>query len=175
MKKLAYLFSILGVALLMCACSDNQSARERISELDEPDSLATNLIRIPYQPSGLHEIVTVAFNGVPMNLMWDTGCSITTIPLTEFERMIKEDKITGDDLKGVLKSRIADGTIVESFSFNIGTVTFNTISGAPKELHDVIIQVSPNPNASSLLGKNIIDELGHCRRNESESCFVLEK
>lgn len=172
------LLVIAGLCLLVSACGPKQKPRDRVSEFETIDTAATALVQIPYEPKGGHEMVTVSFNGVPMNLMWDTGCTTTTIPITEFQRMIREDKIKdSDEYRPEYKkyARIADGSLMEIFEFNIGTVTFNTIDGKPYELHDVIITVSPNPNSSSLLGKNIIDQLGQYHRNEKETCFVFKK
>ena len=164
-----------ALCVLLASCESSQKPRERISELETVEAHQDGDIMIPYSPQDSHEVVTVSFNGVPMNLLWDTGCSITTIQVREFERMICEDKISGIDYSDTKYARIADGTLVENYEFNIRTVTFNTVDGKPYVLHDVAIMVSPNPNSASLLGKNIIDRLGEYHRNERETCFVFKK
>lgn len=169
------LLVLVAMCLTMSACGPKQKPSERVPEFVKTDTITTEETMIPYDPQGSHEIVTVAFNGVPMNLLWDTGCSTTTIPVTEFARMIREGKITGYDYSDTKYAQIADGSIVENFEFNISTVTFNTVNGKPYVLHDVAIMVSPNPSASSLLGKNIIDRLGEYHRDEQETCFVFKK
>ncbi len=168
------LLLMLPMAMMMMACVSEQQPRPRVPEYEDITD-ANSVTMIPYEPQGDHEIVTVAFNGVPMNLLWDTGCSVTTIPYTEFARMIREDKISGYDYNDTKYAQIADGSIVENYEFNIATVTFNTVDGKPYVLHDVAIMVSPNPNSSLLLGKNVIDRLGEYHRNEKETCFVFKK
>lgn len=168
------LLVLAAICLIVTSCGPKQKPRERIPEYEDSTDAST-LAMIPYEPQGEHEVVTVAFNGVPMNLLWDTGCSITTIPITEFQRMIREDKISGYDYNDTKYAQIADGSLVENYEFNISTVTFNTVDGKPYVLHDVAIMVSPNPNSSLLLGKNVIDRLGEYHRNEKETCFVFKK
>lgn len=167
------LILLLVLAGLATGCEQKQKPGPRASILAN-DSTITAGSLIPYEPRGSHEYVTVAFNGVPMTMMWDTGCSTTTIPVSEFERMIKDSKISGYDYCGSSYAQIADGSIVETFEFNISSVTFNTLDGQPYVLHDVTISVSPNPNSSNLLGKNIIDQFGEYHRNENQSCFVVK-
>lgn len=175
MKTTFSIFASILLAVMAISCGNSQQPSARVSEFVFPDSTGADEIMIPYEPQGSHEVVTVAFNGVPMNLLWDTGCSTTTIPVTEYNRMVREQKITVYDYAGTRQAQIADGSIVESFVFNISTVTFHTTDGQPFELHDVAITVSPNPNSSLLLGKNIIDRLGQYRRDEQETCFVFKK
>lgn len=174
MKKLQFLIYSLSIFLLVTiSCSDGQRPRERVDEF-ATDSISPTAAMIPYDPQGNHEVVSVSFNGVAFNLLWDTGCSMTTIPVTDFIRMVNEDKITDYDFSGTAAAVIADGSTVESFVFNIATVSLPNLKGKPVTLHDVHIMVSPNPNASRLLGKNVIDQLGAYRRDEKESCIIIE-
>jgi len=122
------LLLMLPMVMMMMACASEQQPRERVPEYEDITD-ANSVTMIPYEPQGDHEIVTVAFNGVPMNLLWDTGCSVTTIPYTEFARMIREDKISGYDYNDTKYAQIADGSLVENYEFNISTVTFNTVDG----------------------------------------------
>ena len=169
------ILTLLVVAMLVAGCGNKQVPRERVPEHVTTETDVTDGVRIPYEPNGSHEMVTVSFNGVPMNLLWDTGCATTLIPVTEFQRMIREGKISGYDYSDTKYAQIADGSIVENFEFNIRDVSFNTTNGRPYVLHDISVLVSPNPNSSSLLGKNVIDQLGQFYRDESESCFVLKQ
>ena len=169
------LFIVLLLAVLTASCGSDQKPGQRVSELDNRDSISSNDILIPYEPRDGHEYVTVAFNGVPMTMCWDTGCTTTTISLNDFYRMVKEGKITDASYNDTKYAQIADGSFIETFEYYVSTATFNTVNGKQLVIHDVNILVAPYANASNLLGKNIIDQLDGYRRDDSQTCFVVRR
>ena len=95
-----------GMSILLCAsCGNKQKPSPRSSVWGENVDTTTiakiklsgNKVLVPFKrmESGLAE-VQVSLNGVPFNMWWDTGASVTCISLLELQKLAKEGKISLD-------------------------------------------------------------------------------
>lgn len=179
MKKI--LFAMAGMAILMCvSCGRKSNPSPRISVWGEnvvaEVKLSGEKVFVPFKrmESGLAE-VQVSLNGVPFNMWWDTGASVTCISLLELQKLAKEDKISLDDYKGPALSTIADGSTTESAIFTIKEIYIQGQDNKYLILKDVDAMVSPNIEAPLLIGQNVISNLPKHSFNESTGVIEFEK
>ena len=183
MKKI--LFVMAGIAIFACgSCGNKQKPSPRSSVWGENVDTTTvaevrlsgEKVLVPFKrmESGLAE-VQVSLNGVPFNMWWDTGASVTCISLLELEKLAKEGKISLDDYKGPALSTIADGSTTESAIFTIKEIYIQGQDNKYLILKDVDAMVSPSATAPLLIGQNVISNLPKHSFNESNSVIEFEK
>ena len=183
MKKI--LFAMAGMAILLCvSCDSKQKPSPRKSVWGENVDTTTvaevklsgEKVLVPFKrmESGLAE-VQVSLNGVPFNMWWDTGASVTCISLLELQKLAKEDKISLDDYKGPAFSTIADGSTTESAIFTIKEIYIQGQDNKYLILKDVDAMVSPSAKAPLLIGQNVISKLPKHSFNESTGVIEFEK
>lgn len=183
MKKI--LFAMIGITILMCAsCENKKKPSTRVSVWGENVDTATvaevklsgEKVLVPFKrtESGLAE-VQVSLNGVPFNMWWDTGASVTCISLLELEKLAKEDKISLDDYVGPAMSKIADGSTTESAVFTIKEIYIQGQDNKYLILKDVAAMVSPSAQAPLLIGQNVISNLPKHSFNESTGVIEFEQ
>ena len=179
---------VLAGALLLCAsCGSGQKPAPRADvwennsiqnrETVKSIELKGNTVRVPFKrtASDLAE-VQISLNGVPFNMWWDTGASITCISSLELVKLQKEGKITDDDFVGTIQSSIADGSTVESAVFSIKEVVLKgQDDGHYLRLNDVLVAVSENIEAPLLLGQNVIQNLPKHSFDDSQEVIEFEK
>lgn len=183
MKKI--LFTMAGLVILMCAsCGNKTKPSTRVSVWGE--NVDTNIVAevklrgekvlVPFKrmESGLAE-VQVSLNGVPFNMWWDTGASVTCISLLELQKLAKEDKISLDDYVGPAMSKIADGSTTESAVFTIKEIYIQGQDNKYLILKDVAAMVSPSAQAPLLIGQNVISNLPKHSFNESTGVIEFEQ
>ena len=171
-----------GMAMFLCAaCDSNQKPTPR---LDAKKDTVANIvvsddgskILIPFRRNeGELAEVQISLNGVPFNMWWDTGCSITSISALELLKMAKEGKIKDRDLVGKIETMIADGSTTQELVVNIKQVY---IAGQDSEhylvLDDIMVSVSASEDAPSLIGQNIIQKLPKHSFNEDTGTIEFE-
>lgn len=183
MKKI--LFAMAGIAILMCAsCGNKTKPSTRVSVWGEnvdtitvaEVKLSGEKVLVPFKrmESGLAE-VQVSLNGVPFNMWWDTGASVTCISLLELQKLAKEDKISLDDYVGPTMSKIADGSTTESAVFTIKEIYIQGQDNKYLILKDVAAMVSPSAQAPLLIGQNVISNLPKHSFNESAGVIEFEQ
>lgn len=166
MKKIT--IAVIVIVVMLCtSCGSRQQPSSRINVWDKASS-STEKIFVPFTrtPSGLAE-VQVLLNGVPFNMYWDTGASITSISALELQKLAKEGKITLDDYLGDAVSRLADGSSTEEVIYNIKEIYIQGKDNKYLRLTDVAAIVSANEEAPLLIGQNIISSLPKHRFNDS--------
>lgn len=179
------MLAMASIAFLMCAsCGNNTKPSARVGVWGEnvdttmvsEVKLSGEKVLVPFKrkESGLAE-VQVSLNGVPFNMWWDTGASVTCISLLELQKLAKEDKISLDDYKGPALSTIADGSTTESAVFTIKEIYIQGQDNKYLILKDVDAMVSPNAKAPLLIGQNVISNLPKHSFNESIGVIEFEK
>lgn len=130
----------------------------------EPDTLVyqddaigydSEIISIPFTEKDGMKYVNVSVNGFGFEMIFDTGCSGTLVSIAEANYLYKKGYLTQDDILGVTKSQIADGSIVENMVVNLKEV----ILGGKIRCTDVIATVSGNNNAPLLLGNEVLNRV----------------
>ena len=94
-------------------------------------------------------------NGLPLQMLFDTGASSVTLSSVEANFMLKNDYLSAKDLGGKEYYRIADGGITE------GTlVTIREVKIGDFVLKNVKASVVSNQKAPILLGQSVMERFG---------------
>lgn len=88
-------------------------------------------------------------------MIFDTGCSGTLISVAEANYLYQKGYLTQDDIIGIAKSQIADGSIVENMVINLKEVVLD----GKIRCTDVTATVSANNNAPLLLGNEVLNRV----------------
>lgn len=181
MKNL-FCILVIGLMLLCTSCGNKQKPSQRANvwkteaTKSSEISLSSDKVSVPFKRtmSGLAE-VQVSLNGVPFNMYWDTGASITSISSLELAKLVKENKIRQEDLLGSVTSTYADGSSAEQPVFMIKEIFIHGNDGRYLILKNVEIIISENSEAPLLIGQNIISNLPKHSFNESSMVIEFEK
>ncbi|MBQ7708607.1 MAG: retroviral-like aspartic protease family protein [Bacteroidales bacterium] len=130
-------------------------------------------IRVPFKEEYGIKTVEVKINGVICtDMVFDSGCSGSTISLKEANYLASIGKITREDFKGEAQALIADGSIVDNMVFNIKSL----VIGDKLECKNVEVTVSANEEAPLLLGNEVLNRVAsYTVDNKSkEVVFILK-
>lgn len=145
----------MSAALAFCLCSCGSGGSKPPYKLD---GAAKADLSIPFEEERGVKLVTVHMNGVPMNMIFDTGCSGVSISLHELITLAKNGKIAEEDILGTTYASIADGSIVENGTVNIKEIKIG--EGDDKiVLHNIEASVALNLEAPILLGNGVLDNV----------------
>ena len=112
-------------------------------------------IKVKMQKDGSIYKIPCTVNGLRMKFVFDTGASNVSLSLTEANFMLENDYITKNDIIGMGKSTIANGSIVENTKINIREIEIGGI--ILKNVEAVVIHGFEAP---LLLGQSAIEKLG---------------
>ena len=187
MKRIQFLIYCMSVILFFTACGNKQkpSPRQQVWGNNTVDTTMTvkkveqkgDKVLVPFKRnSGDLAEVQVSLNGVPFNVWWDTGASMTCISSLEFVKLMKEGKISEDDYVGNIGSTIADGSSTVEKVYKISEIF---ILGQDNEhylrLNDVYVAVAENLGAPLLLGQNVIKELPVHTFDDNKEIIIFDK
>lgn len=110
---------------------------------------------VPYRNENGVKYVEVAVNGVEFDMIFDTGCSGTLISVAEANYLYQKGLLSQEDVIGVARSQIADGSIVENMVVNLKEVVIDGRIACS----DVNATVSGNVQAPLLLGNEVLDRV----------------
>lgn len=140
--------------------AEHLAAMERLrAELrsESADSLASGTVTevaFKRHQGGTFEI-PCEVNGLPLQMLFDTGASSVTLSSVEANFMLKNDYLSAKDLGGKEYYRIADGGITE------GTlVTLREVKIGDFVLKNVKASVVSNQKAPILLGQSVMERFG---------------
>lgn len=120
----------------------------------QPDQTASSeVIEVPFKTEGGVKYVSVEVNGMPLNMILDTGCSTALISVNEANYLYNKGMLSEEDIMGTTQSQIADGSIVEDMVVNLREV----VLGGKITCNNVEAVVSDNVQAPLLLGNEILD------------------
>lgn len=186
MKQIKFLICGMSVILFFTACGNKQkpSPRQQVwgNKVDTTMTVKKveqmgDKVLVPFRrSSGDLAEVQVSLNGVPFNVWWDTGASMTCISSLEFVKLMKEGKISEDDYVGNIGSKIADGS---STIEKVYTISEIFILGQDSEhylrLNDVYVAVAENLGAPLLLGQNVIQNLPAHTFDNNKEVIIFDK
>lgn len=183
MNKFNFLSGLVIPLTFLCvSCGQNPKPSPRVSVWSDDNdststySLSANKIRVPFERTdGSLAQIQISFNGVPFNMWWDTGASMTCISALELQKLQKEGKIKLDDYVGSAIAQIADGSTSQNYIYNIHEIYIPALDNQYMILHDVDAAVSPNPEAPLLIGQNIIQNLPQHTFIERDGVIEFEK
>ncbi len=104
--------------------------------------------------SGVYKI-PVRINGAEMDFIFDTGASLISISRLEASYLMKQGKISPDDVVGTAQFQDAQGNISEGTVLNIRDVQIGD-----RMVHDVQASIVDNTEAPLLLGQTFLRKFG---------------
>lgn len=118
------------------------------------NSSAPRTVKMRKDESELYYI-PVRINGQELEFIFDTGCSGVSLSLVEAQLLMKQGKLTEDDVLRESYMTIADGSQVPVYIVNLRSVE---VAGVV--LHDVEASISISQEAPILLGQSVMARFG---------------
>ena len=164
MSKYLVLLGLLPFFLL-CSCSHKEKREpvfDAFETTDDDDDVSDDYLYesgeevvIPFVEESGVKYVDVSINGVGVQMIFDTGCSATSISLAEANYLYNKGLLTSDDILGVTQSQLANGKIETGMMVNLREV----IIDEQIRCIDVEAHVESNPRAPLLLGNAVLDRV----------------
>lgn len=165
--------------IVMCSCGSRKK-KFSLNNYMNYDSLVSyetsddsNVVRIPFKEEYGVKTIAVKINGVICaDMIFDSGCSGSTISLKEANYLASIGKLSEEDYLGGMRSTIADGSIIDNMVFNIKSL----VIGDRIECSNVQVTVSENEEAPLLLGNEVLDRVASYTvdNNNKEVVFLLK-
>lgn len=164
MRRNWIFFAIIGL-LSVAGCgrstSPDISWYEGADEYEEEDEFTPEsntysaCYLIPYKEMyGGLVTIPVTINGMHLDMIFDTGASITTITAAEANYLYQKGALSEDDIEGLIPLQTADGGISVGAQINLRQV----VIGDQITLHDVEAVVVENQQAPLLLGQSVMQQ-----------------
>lgn len=161
----------LFLALFINACSGGKRSDNSTSSMGrsrKPSNASMRKADFKYKvkmhkQGGVYQ-VEAKINGTPLDFILDTGCSDVAISLTEAEYFLKNNILTKEDLGDLQYSRLANGGLIQTLSFNIRTMEFGG-----KKLYNVKASITNSSKAPLLLGQTVLSKLSSLNIDNSRS------
>jgi len=126
-------------------------------------------IAISKRSGGTFEI-PCNINGLPLQMLFDTGASDVTISSVEANFMLKNDYLSQKDIKGKKYYQIANGDLSE------GTViTLKEVKIGDAVLRNVDASVVKNQHAPLLLGQSVLERFGTITIDNINSKLIIKQ
>lgn len=152
-KTISQIIICMAVILSAAACKDKNSRPPY--QLDKSE---TGVITVPYSELGGVKTIPVRLNGILMDMVYDTGCSGISLSWHEVQTLVKNGKLTEDDIIGASYTQIADGSYIQNLEINIREIEIGP-EGNSILMKNKTAGVKLNQTAPVLLGNNVLDEL----------------
>lgn len=156
---------------LMAECKAKLDARvAKIAAQTQEEESESSLIEVPItrHPGGTFE-VACEVNGLPLNMIFDTGASDVSISKVEADFMFKNNYLGREDIMGKQYYQTADGGISE------GTViTLKEVKIGDAVLHNVNASVAKSQKAPLLLGQSVLEKFGTFTVDNINSKLIIK-
>lgn len=120
------------------------------------------------QEGGVY-FIPVRINGIEMDVIFDTGASDITISNLEAMFLIKQGKLSEDDILGEAYYQVANGVISVGTTINLRTVQIGDCV-----LQNVKASVVDNIEAPLLLGQSALAKFGSISIDYSNNIIVFQ-
>jgi aspartyl protease family protein len=177
MKKYVMILLIVFPVFVYTSCSKsarNKNVKEvKEGKTEQSDirrknkSSSANIVKMT-EKGGVYT-VPIEVNGVAMNFIFDTGASDVSMSLTEAIFLMKQGKLTENDIRGSQQYQTADGSITEGTVINLKDVKIGN-----KVLHNVEASVVESMEAPLLLGQSALSKFGKISIDYKKSELKLE-
>lgn len=160
-------FLLLCTVLLDLGCSRSGRRKRSVQGSAPVESATVNdekvVVKIK-KVNGVYEIPT-EINGVSMYFIFDTGAGLISISETEAIFLLKQGKLSEDDILGKANFTDANGDISEGTIINLKTVKIGN-----RVLENIEASVVHNLGAPLLMGQSALEKFGKIsidyKRNE---------
>ena len=113
--------------------------------------------------------VDVKINGVDMEVIFDTGASDVVISSVEAMFLLKQGKLSEDDIIGTSNFQVADGSISSGTVIQLKSVQIGT-----KVLDNVRATVIDNMDAPLLLGQSALNRFSSVSIDYTKNIINIE-
>lgn len=179
MRLLSIIFFVF-LSMTVISCSRNSTRKELKTEKKQIQSKqadstvksprvtnSDNTIRI--RKKGGVYFVPIQINGVDMEFIFDTGASDIVMSSVEAAFLVKQGKLTEQDIIGQASYQIADGSISTGTVINLKTVKIGN-----KTLYNVKASIVENINAPLLLGQSALSQFGKINIDYQNNQIIFE-
>lgn len=125
-------------------------------------------IAVKRNPGGTFEI-PCDINGLPLQMIFDTGASDVTISSVEANFMFKNGYLSEKDIKGKKYYQIANGQISEGT-----TITLREVKIGDAVLHNVDASVVKSQKAPLLLGQSAMERFGTITIDNQNNKLIIK-
>ena len=125
-------------------------------------------IAVKRNPGGTFEI-PCDINGLPLQMIFDTGASDVTISSVEANFMFKNGYLSDKDIKGKKYYQIANGQISEGT-----TITLREVKIGDAVLHNVDASVVKSQKAPLLLGQSAMERFGTITIDNQNNKLIIK-
>ena len=129
---------------------------------------AVTEIAVKRNPGGTFEI-PCDINGLPLQMIFDTGASDVTISSVEANFMFKNGYLSEKDIKGKKYYQIANGQISEGT-----TITLREVKIGDAVLHNVDASVVKSQKAPLLLGQSAMERFGTITIDNQNNKLIIK-
>lgn len=159
----------LALSLLTWGCESqpkqpfDPNAIDSLAEAEEyyPEEEITpeeedDCFKIPYiETSGGLKVIPVRVNGMPLDMIYDTGATETMLSLTEAQYLYSKGLLTEEDFIETQSMQMADGSITEGLRIRIKRLDVGTGENS-FYIENITATVSGTHNSMLLLGQNVM-------------------
>lgn len=181
------LLGFISLSLISCQCSTESngdrdkiwfdfgtsSAEEIVGSSSYPLEGVNDQIEVPFERQAGVKFVSVKLNGIPMEMILDTGCSSTLISVAEANYLYSKGLISDEDIIGETYSQIADGSLRVGLEINLRELEI----GGEEALtfKNVRAVIDKNVNAPLLLGNEVFDRVGSVTVDNDRDVVIFSK
>ena len=147
-------FLLIGILCLLVSCK-GKIQPPPLHSISDYDDVATNIVEVPFKEYGGVRTIQVKINDcTEFPMIFDTGCSGVAMSVLELNTLIKHGYILPEDVIGMTRAQIADGSIVENAVVNLRKLQIGDYV-----CHNVQATISANENAPLLLGNGALKDV----------------
>lgn len=130
-------------------------------------------VDVPYEQRGGVKVLSVRLNGIPMDMILDTGASTTSISLAEAKYLANKGLITEKDVLGTVQSTLSDGSLTEGLVLNLRELVIHGDQDLVFE--NVRACVTGSMDAPLLLGNEILDRVSTLTVDNDRGVITFKK
>lgn len=154
MNKLPYCLLIL-IALVLSSCGGKKAKPDPLYSDYYYEDYSSDVIEVPFKKHGGVRTVQVKINDcAEFPMIFDTGCSGVSMSILELNTLIKHGYISENDVIGMTRAQIADGSIVEEAVVNLRKLQIGEY-----ECYNVEASISEHEEAPLLLGNGALKDV----------------
>lgn len=156
-RRLFILCWLVSLALVSCKSKskpvyiDYSAATDSVPIKDSVESS----FDIPYCEEGGVKLIPVQINTLKVDMIFDTGASMTSISMAEANYLYSKGLLDKEDVLGTASSQVADGRITTGMVVNLKEVLLD----GKLPFYDVKAFVSDNMRAPLLLGNEVLNRV----------------
>jgi aspartyl protease family protein len=158
MKKGTILLLLASILFFCFSCGGRKAKPDPLFidyNYDDETYSYGGMVEIPFKQHGGVRIVQVKINDcAEFPMIFDTGCSGVAMSILELGTLVKHGYISEEDVIGMTRAQIADGSIVENAVVNLKKLQIGDYV-----CYNVEASVSDNEQAPLLLGNGALKDV----------------